>query len=207
MLLSAHGVSDCSERRSNGADMTEAIRALLRRSLLASYGNLIARLTRRLGSQDLAAEALHETWLRLERPGNITDVANPESYLFRAAVNTAANLRNTANRHLGSGEVNALLEIPDEAPGPERIALARAEIAALEQALAELSARQSTVFCEVMFQNTPYPVLAERYGVSTRTIYKDVEQALEHCARRLGKKSFFKMEPRQLSGKQKDVRS
>jgi DNA-directed RNA polymerase specialized sigma24 family protein len=58
-----------------------------------------------------------------------------------------------------------------------------------------------------MFDNTPYPVLAERFGVSTRTIYKDVEQALAHCARRLGKKSFFKIERRQLSGKQKDVRS
>ena len=187
--------------------MTETIRALLRRSLQASYGNLIARLTRRLGSQDLAVEALHETWLRLERPGNIADVANPESYLYRAAINIAANLRNAGKRHLGSGEISALLEIPDEAPGPERITLARAEISALDQALAELPARQSAVFCEVMFQNTSYPVLAERYRVSTRTIYKDVEQALEHCARRLGKKSFFKMERRQLSGKQKDVRS
>ena len=187
--------------------MTNAIQALLRRTLLASYGNLMARLTRRLGSPDLAAEALHETWLRLERPGNISDVANPESYLYRAAINTAANLRNAGARHLGSGEISALLEIPDEAPGAERIAMARAEIGALEQALAELPARQRAVFCEVMFQSTPYPVLAERYGVSTRTIYKDVEQALEHCARRLGKKSFFKMERRQLSGKQKDMRS
>jgi RNA polymerase sigma factor (sigma-70 family) len=187
--------------------MTEAMRAFLRRSLLASYSDLIGRLTRRLGSPDLAAEALHETYLRLEQPGNIGEVANPESYLYRAAVNTAANIRRSDSRHLGEEEIKALLDISDDAPDPERIVLARAEVDSLRRALAELPERQSVVFSEVMFDNTPYPVLAERFGVSTRTIYKDVEQALAHCARRLGKKSFFKIERRQLSGKQKDVRS
>jgi len=187
--------------------MTEAMRAHLRRSLLASYSDLVGRLTRRLGSSDLAAEALHETYLRLEQPGNIGEVANPESYLFRAAVNTAANLRRTDSRYLSMAEIHALLEIPDEAPDPERIALARGEIDALKRVLAELPKRQSVVFSEIIFQNTPYPVLAERFGVSTRTIYKDVEAALAHCARRLGKKSFFKMERRQLSGKQKETGS
>lgn len=187
--------------------MTEAMRAFLRRSLLASYSDLIGRLTRRLGSPDLAAEALHETYLRLEQPGNIGEVANPESYLYRAAVNTAANMKRSDGRHLGEGEIKALLDIPDESPDPERIALARGEVEGLMQALAELPERQRVVFSEAIFDNTPYSDLAERFGVSTRTIYKDVEQALAHCAKRLGKKSFFKMERRQLSGKQKDVRS
>lgn len=187
--------------------MTEAMRAYLRRSLLASYSDLIGRLTRRLGSPDLAAEALHETYLRLEQPGNIGDVANPESYLYRAAVNTAANLRRADSRHLGRAEIRALLDIPDDAPDPERIALARGEIDALRRVLATLPERQRVVFSEVMFQNTPYPVLAERFHVSTRTIYKDVEAALAHCARRLGKKTFFKTERPRLSGEQEDVDS
>jgi DNA-directed RNA polymerase specialized sigma24 family protein len=105
--------------------MTEAMRAFLRRSLLASYSDLIGRLTRRLGSPDLAAEALHETYLRLEQPGNIGEVANPESYLYRAAVNTAANIRRSDSRHLGEEEIKALLDISDDAPDPERIVLVR----------------------------------------------------------------------------------
>jgi RNA polymerase sigma-70 factor, ECF subfamily len=169
--------------------MTEAMRAFLRRSLLASYSDLIGRLTRRLGSPDLAAEALHETYLRLEQPGNIGEVANPESYLYRAAVNTAANIRRSDSRHLGEEEIKALLDISDDAPDPERIVLARAEVDSLRRALAELPERQSVVFSEVMFDNTPYPVLAERFGVSTRTIYKPWRIARVGWAKNLSSKS------------------
>lgn len=181
--------------------MTEAIRALLRRSLLAKYRDLIARLTRRLGSSDLALEALHETWLRLERPGNFSEVANPEAYLYRAALNAAANIRVAENRRLTAVELDALMDFEDEAPGPEQIAEGRADIARLDRALAELPARQRAVFRDSLLQDISYEALAKRHGVTVRTIHSDIRYAIEHCADRLGKDVLFAFGRRQLSKK------
>ena len=45
------------------------------------------RLTRRLGSADLAGEAIHEVFLRIERGGELGEVRNPQAYLYRMAAN------------------------------------------------------------------------------------------------------------------------
>ena len=47
--------------------MAETTWALLRDLLTDRYTEFKVRLTRRLGSEELASESLHETWLRLHR--------------------------------------------------------------------------------------------------------------------------------------------
>lgn len=171
--------------------MPEAPLALLRRALLDAYAELKARLARRLGSIDLASEALHETWLRLQQAPEIAPVANPKAYLYRAALNTATNLRIAQARRLTATEVDALFDLADEAPGPDRAAAARQEMALLLKALAELTPRQQDVFRETFGQGVPQAELARRHRVGLRTIQSDLHVAIRHCARRLGRKSFF----------------
>ncbi|CAH0348286.1 MAG: RNA polymerase sigma factor [Sphingobium sp.] len=168
----------------------ERAHALLMRSLLARYTDIKARLTRKLGP-DIAAEALQETWIRLQDRKDIAPVANPDAYLFRAALNTGHNLRIAHDRLLTFTEVELLLAVPDDAPGPDLIAQDRADIALVQAALRELSERQREVFLESFLGDQPQTMLAERYGVSLRTIQKDLRRAVEHCARRLGRKKSF----------------
>lgn len=182
-------------------EMTEAIRALLRRSLRASYRDLVARLTRRLGSSDLAQEALHETWLRLAQPGKLGDVANPEAYLYRSALNAATNIRIAAERRLNAIEIEVALEIPDESPGPAAIAEGRADIARLERALSELPKRQRDVLRAHILENVSYEEIAARHGVTVRTIHSDIRHAIEHCADQLGVETLFTFDRRRLSSK------
>jgi RNA polymerase sigma factor (sigma-70 family) len=187
------------------AMMTEAIRALLQRAMVGSYRTLLTRLTRRLGSPDLAIEALHETWIRLER-SNLNPVTDPEAYLYRAALNTASNLRVAEKRHLSKLEIDGLMEVEsfeDESPDQARILESREEFSLLEKALQELPPRQRIVLAEALTEDETYETLARRHGVSTRTIQNDLRQAAEHCARRLGQETIFAFRRRGLSRKVK----
>lgn len=165
--------------------MSDAHRTALQQFLVINYANLSRRLTRRLGSPDAADEALQETYLRLETASVLSSVRNPISYLFRIAVNIAADKRRSEARRLSTDEVDALLDIADENPDPERVTEARSELRALERVLEEMPERRRTIFKAVLIENKPRSELAARFGVSVRTIDVEVQRALEYGARRL----------------------
>jgi RNA polymerase sigma-70 factor (ECF subfamily) len=204
-FLSQAQQSTAPERETRADDRpseAETPRALLMRTLLARYHELRARLARRLGSPDLAADALHEVWLRLEAKHDLGPVGNPEAYLFHAAINTAKNLRRSASarQRLLPTDMATLAGMPDEAPDPATIAAARSALGDLQAALNELPLRQQTVFHETFLGDASQQDLANRFNVSVRTIQNDLHQAIDHCVRRLHKKIHFVSGPRRLSG-------
>lgn len=149
----------------------------LRRRLLEGYDELVRRLTRRLGSADLAREVVHETYLRFERVGDAEPVKNLDGYIFRTAVNIAKNRSVVDRRYLNASETELLIGIPDDAPDPERAAEARSDIGLLKQVLAQLPARRREIFEASWADEVPYAELALRYGVHVRTIQRELEQA------------------------------
>lgn len=165
--------------------MGDTARGVLRDLLLASYGDLRKRLIRRLGSPELADDALHETFLRLETAHPVGPVRRPSAYLLRVALNIASNLRVAEARRLTVPETEALLEIGDEAPDPARVAEARSDIEALTRALAELPVRTRDIFLAAWGENAPYQAIADQFGISVRTVQSELKHALEHCALRL----------------------
>ena len=78
-----------------------------------------------LGCPDLAADSLHDAWLRVAEGGAAPApaVLNPGAYVFRMACNIAID-RLRAERLPGAAEV-IWADIEDTAPGPQRIAQAR----------------------------------------------------------------------------------
>lgn len=159
--------------------MTGQSWATLRQLLVTHYDELARRLTRRLGSADLASDALQETYVRLNRPDAGAAVANPLAYLMRTAVNVASNLRRTENRYLTASEVSSVLEVEDDQPDPERAAQARSEVQRIEQVLAGLPPRRREIFVAVLVDETPVRTLAERYGVSARFVQMELKAAGE----------------------------
>ncbi|MBS2070088.1 RNA polymerase sigma factor, partial [Klebsiella pneumoniae] len=61
----------------------------MRRHFLTYYDALRKRLKYRLGSEDLANDVLHETWLRIEQRDEEQQIQNPQAYLYRTALNVA----------------------------------------------------------------------------------------------------------------------
>lgn len=157
----------------------------LRALLVERYEALRRRLTRRLGSGDAAAEVLHETWLRLGRLSPSQPVARPESYLYRAALNVAADRREQDQRRLNLSEVEMLRHLDDAELDPERVAAARSDIAALSRALAELPPRCRAIFMAVRLDGKSHREVAEHFGLSIRMIERELKRAVDHCMSKL----------------------
>jgi RNA polymerase sigma factor (sigma-70 family) len=175
--------------------MTEPPSVRMRAILEAGYRKFQERLRRRLGSDALATEVLHETWLRIGRMGDIGLVQRPESYLLRMALNVAADRREADSRKLNGAEIETLRHMMDDVLDPERIAEARAEMAALEAALNELTPRRKTIFLLARVSEMKHEDIALRFGISTRMVEKELLSALRHCSERLGRKVIRRFGP------------
>jgi RNA polymerase sigma-70 factor (ECF subfamily) len=168
-------------------------RARLRGQLVENYANLVKKLTRRLGSSDFAYEALHETFLRLDRVAEAVPVRSPADYIFRIAINIAKDRRKAQSRNVSAAEIDALLDICDDGPDPARVAEARSEIEAFKRALEGLPERPRDVLRSVAVEGQSAQQVAERIGVSVRTVESDLKSALSHCADRLDYKMIRRL--------------
>lgn len=175
--------------------MTEPPSVRMRAILESGYQRFRERLRRRLGSDALATEVLHETWLRIGRMGDVGLVQRPESYLFRMALNVAADRREVANRKLSRAEIETLRHMMDDVLDPERIAEARAEMATLESALNELTPRRKAIFLLARVSEMKHDDIAQRFGISARMVEKELLHALRHCSERLGRKVIRRFGP------------
>jgi RNA polymerase sigma factor (sigma-70 family) len=183
--------------------MTDASLAVLRRLLLLRYEYFKSRLTRHLGSSDLAGEALHDTWLRLERGDGIAAVHSHDAYLFRIAVNLARDRQRTDERRLTTNEVETLLTIVDDAPDSEQVVMARSDLQALEAVMAELPPRQRAILLAARLDDLPRREIARRYRISTRLVQRELQEAQDYCAARIKRPKLFPSGGRETSIKQK----
>jgi RNA polymerase sigma-70 factor (ECF subfamily) len=165
--------------------MVETGRAFLRQLLVSSYDELKRRLTRRFGSPDEATEVLHEIWLRLGQVAEIGAIQRPQSYLYRMALNVAADRHRSGSRWSDKAEVEALLRADDDQLDPEHIVSMRSELAALERSLAQLPSRRRAIFVAALVEELSYRDIAKRFGMSLRSVEREMAQAFDHCGKNL----------------------
>jgi RNA polymerase sigma-70 factor (ECF subfamily) len=171
-------------------------RDVLRRLLLLNYDVLKAQLARRLGSADLAGEALQDTWLQLEGATRIGDVHRPQPYLLRIAYNIALKRRRSERDTVTLDDARAALSLVDDTPGPERAVEARSEIVALEEALAQMPPRRRAILLASRAEGVPLSEIATRFGISQRMIEIELKSALIHCGQCLGRKIVRRFGPK-----------
>ncbi len=172
--------------------------ASLRARVVARYAELRGKLERIVGSRDDAADAMQETWLRLATsaaeagtaPGIGTPhpvvVNNPDAYLLRMAANIAIDrYRHDNEALLVRGEIDALVQIADEAADPARIASARSDVDALGHVLARMPARRRAILVAARIEGRLNSEIAERLGVSLSTVEKELRAALDYCRKHL----------------------
>lgn len=170
-------------------------RGVLRSLLTDRYGDFKRRLARRLGSSDAASDVLHETYLRLERLDSPVQVANPQAYLLRMALNIASDRRQAQQRMLTAVEVDELWRLGDDTIDPESIAVSRSELATFRAALSELSPRSQAILLAARVDDLPHEAIAARFGISTRMVLYELRQALDHCAARVERKVIRRFGP------------
>lgn len=157
----------------------------LQRFLIDRYDDIKRRLTARLGSSDLAGEAMQDAWLRMAQAGTIGPVRDPEHYVIGVAMNAARDhARNAGSRFLNAAEVENLLEVVDEAPDPARVAEMRSELRRLETILDELPPRQRAILLAARLDQTPRVEIARHHGISVSLVEKELQRAQEYCLAR-----------------------
>jgi len=180
--------------------MSNSSREALRKFFVLGYDELRTRLIRRLGSVELASDALHDTWLRIDnaRPAGI--VLSPKHYLLQMASNTALKRRSTEKRFVTLTDAKMAIGLVDDAPDPERAAIARSEVEALARALAELTPRRRDILLSSRLKCIPLWAIAERLGISQRLVEIELKHALAHCALRLKRKVIKRFGPKLSEG-------
>ncbi|NVO13584.1 MAG: RNA polymerase sigma factor [Rhodoplanes sp.] len=159
----------------------------MRDLLIRDYVKLKSRLVRRLGSTDAATEVLHEVYLRLGVSDSAATIHNPDAYLYRAALNVAADSREADRRWVDKVSIEALRHRDDHELDPEEIVLARQEWKALLVALEQLPARRRAIFLAARLEELRHREIASRFGISIDTVDRELKQAFEFLAERFGK--------------------
>ncbi|MGF6160630.1 RNA polymerase sigma factor (sigma-70 family) [Ensifer sp. KUDG1] len=142
-------------------------------------------LSSRAGSTEDGEDLAQEAWIRFSRNGAAALKA-PVPYLRRIVRNLAIDhSRASTRRRLTSLEIEDLLALPDEKPGPEQALNARSELLRLTEILAELPERRRAILIAARVEEKPHREIAEAHGVSTRTVELEIRAAIEYCSRRL----------------------
>lgn len=163
--------------------------AALRDLLVNRYEYFRGRLTRQFGSEELASETLHETWLHLHRQGEAGPVQSAPAFLMRIASNIARDRGRAERRHARRSEINEVLGIADPAPGPAQEAQGRLDLKLVESAIAELPERTRTILVASRLEGVSHQVIADRLGISRRTVLYELNRAIAHLDARLEDKS------------------
>lgn len=148
------------------------------RSLLRYLRGLVPR---REDAEDIA----QETYVRLVRAGTLEQSElHVRASMFRAATNLAYD-RFRQRRTRGPHDDASLAQLQDEKPPAERIVALEQAVAIVERTLLALPWRCKQVFLLRTAHDWSYEEIAERLGVSKRTVEREMHAALEACQREL----------------------
>jgi RNA polymerase sigma-70 factor (ECF subfamily) len=149
------------------------------RSLLQYLRHL---LTRREDAEDVA----QETYLRLVRAAALErSEVRVRAFMFKAATNLAYD-RFRQRRSRGPHDDGELSALPDDTPAAERLVALEQALRVVESTVLGLPARCRQVFLLRTSHELSYEDIAERLGVSKRTVEREMQTALDACQRELG---------------------
>jgi len=140
------------------------------------------RFLRARGAGDDAEDVLHDLWQRVAA-APAQPVADPVSYLFRAAENLMRDRRRSDSSRARRQQDWHDVSLPphDEPPGVAML-IARERLGEAAEVLAALGPRVSTVFHRARLDAVPQPVIARELGVSLSSVEKDLQKAYRALA-------------------------
>ncbi|MCG6120036.1 MAG: RNA polymerase sigma factor [Blastomonas sp.] len=149
-------------------------------AVLIAQREPLLRFLRARGAGDGAEDILQELWLRLVNL-DTGPVADPRSYLFRAANNVMHDRYRSAQRSRQrdadwieaqghSGEVS-------DAPQPDRELIARAMLEQAEQVLENEGSRVLQIFRLFRIEGVSQRQIAQDLGLSLSAVEKDLQKA------------------------------
>ena len=148
------------------------------------HGWLFNWLRKRLGNRDQAADMAHDTFLRILLKAESAPIAEPRAYLTVIAKGLLAN--QWRRQQLERAYLDALALLPElYAPSPEERATILETLLEIDDVLSRLPDKVRTTFLLAQLEGLTYPEIAERLGLSLRTVKRYMVQAFELCLTKL----------------------
>ncbi|SAI42676.1 ECF family sigma factor [Bordetella ansorpii] len=151
--------------------------------LTQRYASLKTLLTRRLGNPDLASDALHDTYIRLQGMDALPEREQPGAYLVRVATNIARDMQRKDSHTVSGEEVEAALQrLADSGPDPAQAAQARIDLDILTRLVERMPERRRVIMIMVHWEGIARNEVAQRLGISRRTLETELQRAHERLA-------------------------
>jgi RNA polymerase sigma-70 factor (ECF subfamily) len=140
-----------------------------------------------LGTHTDAEDIVQETCTRLLRVDDLEhDEARARSYMFKVATNLAYD-RHRKRREQSIEDVGASAESLTAIDGPDAMVDLDRAMQAITQVLLQLKPRCRQVFLLRTAEGLSFEAIAERLGISQRSVERDMKHALDACQRRLNR--------------------
>ena len=179
--------TDAANGAADGATMSDRERSELVERLFREHNTTLVRfLTTRLHSVSEAREVAQEAYVRvlqLDKPGASNLL---RAYLFRVALNLAIDRirRRKVQQHAHETEPD-LMEAAEDLCDPERYAVAREDLMLVSRSLTELPEKCLKAFLMYRLEGQTQTQIAERLGISDRTVNNYVRRAMLSCRLRM----------------------
>jgi len=143
--------------------------------------------------QDLADNLTQECFLRAyQKRDSFRGEASVETWLIRIAINLARDHARSRRAqfwrnlfHRVPQTETPILEAPDHSPSPERVILAREQMAAVGSILAKLSPQQRSVFSLRFFEELSLEEIAEAMELEVGTVKAHLFRAVSAVRKKL----------------------
>jgi RNA polymerase sigma factor (sigma-70 family) len=157
----------------------------LTRYFLEIRDELLRFVMRRTGRAE-AEDIVQEVWLNLRERGDPESWREPRAVLFRTAANLGTDTyrRNVHTQKLFA-EGSEAAETPSPLPDPAAQAEAASQLERLLVALEQLPADCREALLLNRLDGLTHQEIANRLGVSTKTVQRHVERALRACVQML----------------------
>lgn len=147
---------------------------------VSEHKRLERQITRRVGCASIAADLVHDIFLRLWERATAR-LSEPAAYLSRSARNAAIDHIRTEKRHneFMAGILPEQYSTP--APSPDDIVSARQSLRSIDDALAALPERTRHIFLLNRVHGRSFSEIAEVLGISRRAVTKHMARAVAAC--------------------------
>jgi RNA polymerase sigma factor (sigma-70 family) len=150
-------------------------------------GPLVRLLARLVGDRHAAEDLAQDAYVKVATAAETGAVQHLQPFLYQTARNLAFDhlrrqkVRARVHPPAGAALAAAVEAVPAADPSPETQMLDRERVRRFQAALAELPDRARQVLVLQRLHGLTQTEIARRFGVTERTIAKDLALALQHC--------------------------
>jgi len=155
------------------------LESVLLRAFREHEGALLRFLGSRIGSPAIAADILYDLRLKLANGMQPADVRDSRAYLFSMAANLATDHHRVERRRREIlTELQEVAWQQSEEITPERHAIARAELAYMENIVRGFTERRRQILFLSRFEGRSQAEIAQELGLGITTVYKELKAAM-----------------------------